>query len=99
MVEMGWLPTLAPRGSPHARREQRYGDKYRQREPLSRRHNGQPTRAEVEQTPEDAVLADYLASLDGPGKPLSQRFLAEKYGMDRRKVKQIISTVAQPEPV
>jgi hypothetical protein len=55
-------------------------------------------RTEVEQTPEDAVLADYLASLDGPGKPLSQRFLADKHGVDRRKVRKIISTVVQPEP-
>jgi hypothetical protein len=57
-----------------------------------------PERAEVEQTPEESVLADYLASLDGPGKPLSQRFLAEKHGVDRRRVREIISTVAQPEP-
>ncbi|MGI8330382.1 DUF2637 domain-containing protein [Actinomadura scrupuli] len=55
-------------------------------------------RTEVEQTPEDAVLADYLASLDGPGRPLSQRFLADKHGVDRRKVREIISTVAQSEP-
>jgi hypothetical protein len=52
-------------------------------------------RAEVEQQAEKAVLADYLASLDGPGKPLSQRALAERHGIDRRKVKQIITTVAQ----
>jgi Protein of unknown function (DUF2637) len=58
----------------------------------------QPRRAEVEQTPEEAVLADYLASLDGPGRPLSQRFLADKHGVDRRKVREIISTVTQPEP-
>jgi hypothetical protein len=53
---------------------------------------------EMEQSPEQAVLTDYLASLQGPGKPLSQRFLAEKHGLDRRKVRQIISTMAQPEP-
>jgi Protein of unknown function (DUF2637) len=53
---------------------------------------------EVEPSPEEAVLADYLASLRGPGRPLSQRFLAEKYGIDRRKVRQILSAVAQPEP-
>jgi hypothetical protein len=47
-------------------------------------------------TPEHAVLSDYLASLQGPGKPLSQRFLAQKHGIDRRKVKQIISTAEQP---
>jgi hypothetical protein len=46
----------------------------------------------VEQSPEEAVLTDYLASLDGPGRPLSQRHLAEKHGIDRRKVKQIIAT-------
>lgn len=51
-------------------------------------------RAEAAQTPEEAVLADYLASLNGPGRPLSQRYLAEKHGIDRRKVKRIISTVA-----
>jgi hypothetical protein len=56
-------------------------------------------RTEVEQTPEDAVLADYLASPDGPGRPLSQRFLADKHGVDRRKVREIISTVVQPEPI
>jgi hypothetical protein len=59
---------------------------------------GDQAGTEVEQTPEDAVLADYLASLHGPGKPLSQRFLAEKHGVDRRKVRQIVSTVAQAEP-
>lgn len=59
----------------------------------------QSASTEVAQTPEDAVLAEYLASLDGPGKPLSQRSLAEKHGMDRRKVKRIISTLAQAEPV
>lgn len=59
---------------------------------------GLPPGAEAEQTPEDAVRADYLASLHGPGKPLSQRFLAQKHGLDRRKVKQIISTVVQTEP-
>lgn len=50
----------------------------------------------LEQAPEEAVLTDYLASLEGPGRPLSQRFLASKHGIDRRKVKQIISAVAQP---
>jgi hypothetical protein len=40
----------------------------------------------VEQSPEQAVLSDYLASLKGPGKPLSQRSLAEKHGIGRRKV-------------
>lgn len=54
-------------------------------------------RTEVERSPADAVRADYLASLDGPGRPLPQRFLAEKHGIDRRKVREIISTVAQPE--
>jgi hypothetical protein len=52
---------------------------------------------EPAQTPEQAVLADYIASLNGPGRPLSQRFLAEKHRIDRRKVKQIISPITQPE--
>lgn len=56
-------------------------------------------RTNAEQSPEEAIVADYLASLEGPGKPLSQRYLAEKHSVDRRKVKQILSTVAQPEPV
>ena len=47
----------------------------------------------VERTAEETVLADYLASLNGPGRPLSQRYLAEKHGIDRRRVKQIISAV------
>jgi hypothetical protein len=46
---------------------------------------------------EQAILADYVASLNGPGRPVSQRFLAEKHGIDRRKVKRIISATAQPE--
>ncbi|MBO3746149.1 DUF2637 domain-containing protein [Streptosporangiaceae bacterium NEAU-GS5] len=59
----------------------------------------EPERTEtVQTTPEEAILADYLASLNGPGRPLSQRFLADKYGVDRRKVKQIVSTAAQPVP-
>ncbi|WP_021595717.1 DUF2637 domain-containing protein [Actinomadura welshii] len=53
-------------------------------------------RTEVERTPEQAVLDEYTASLNGPGRPLSQRYLAEKHGIDRRKVKQIITTTAQP---
>ncbi|TDC65796.1 DUF2637 domain-containing protein [Actinomadura sp. GC306] len=53
-------------------------------------------RTEVEQTPEQAVLDEYKASLQGPGRPVSQRYLAEKYGIDRRRVKQIITTVEQP---
>ncbi|WP_433326524.1 DUF2637 domain-containing protein [Spirillospora sp. CA-294931] len=66
---------------------------------LTRSPTPQPT-ASMEQdhpgtTVEQAVLADYTASLDGPGKPLSQRFLAEKHGIDRRKVRQIISTTMQ----
>ena len=54
-------------------------------------------RTEAEQTPEQAVQSDYLASLGGPGKPLSQRFLAEKHGIDRRKVRQLLAAVAQPK--
>ncbi|GAA3950124.1 hypothetical protein GCM10023085_35900 [Actinomadura viridis] len=55
-------------------------------------------RAEVEQSPEQAVLAEYFASLDGPGRPLSQRYLAEKHGIDRRKVKQILASTEQHAP-
>jgi hypothetical protein len=53
-------------------------------------------RTEVEQTVEQAVLAEYRASLNGPGRPLSQRYLADKHGLDRRKIKQIISAENQP---
>ncbi|MFB4308950.1 DUF2637 domain-containing protein [Actinomadura sp. GTD37] len=63
------------------------------------REQPEPERTEVEQTPEEAVRAEYLASLDGPGRPLSQRYLAEKYGIDRRKVKEAIANVAQPAPL
>jgi hypothetical protein len=48
-------------------------------------------RTAVEQPLEQVVLAEYRASLNGPGRPLSQRYLADKYGLDRRKIKQIIS--------
>jgi hypothetical protein len=58
-----------------------------------------PRSTEVERTPEQAVLDDYRASLKGPGRPLSQRYLAEKHGIDRRKVKQIITNAEQPAPV
>jgi uncharacterized protein DUF2637 len=51
----------------------------------------------VERRLEQAVLSDYLASLDGPGKALSQRFLAEKHGIDRRKVRRILATVSQSD--
>ncbi|MER7544769.1 DUF2637 domain-containing protein [Spirillospora sp. NPDC127506] len=57
-----------------------------------------PACAEVEQTPEQAVLTEYLASLNGPGRPLSQRYLADKHGIDRRKVKQIIAPAQGPAP-
>lgn len=53
------------------------------------------SRTEVEQTVEQAVLAEYRASLKSPGHPLSQRYLADKHGLDRRKFKQIISTENQ----
>ncbi|MEU8804774.1 DUF2637 domain-containing protein [Spirillospora sp. NPDC048819] len=53
-----------------------------------------PRRTKVERTPEQAVLDEYRASLNGPGRPLSQRYLAEKHGIDRRRVKRIISPVA-----
>ncbi|XNL83015.1 DUF2637 domain-containing protein [Actinomadura madurae] len=62
------------------------------------RTNSERPRTEVEQTPEQAVLDEYRASLQGPGRPVSQRYLAEKYGIDRRKVKQIITNVEQPAP-
>ncbi|GGQ39105.1 hypothetical protein BKA00_003165 [Actinomadura coerulea] len=55
-------------------------------------------RTEVEQTPEQAVLDEYRASLQGPGRPVSQRYLAEKHGIDRRKVKQIITNLEKPAP-
>ncbi|GAA0968922.1 hypothetical protein GCM10009555_015120 [Acrocarpospora macrocephala] len=48
----------------------------------------------VAQSTEEAILADYVASLNGPGRPLSQRFLAEKHGVDRRKVRQIVSAIS-----
>ncbi|MEU5990786.1 DUF2637 domain-containing protein [Spirillospora sp. NPDC047418] len=55
-------------------------------------------RTEVERTPEQAVLDEYRASLNGPGRPLSQRYLAEKHGIDRRKVKQIITKSESSAP-
>ncbi|TDC68427.1 DUF2637 domain-containing protein [Actinomadura sp. GC306] len=57
-----------------------------------------PDGARLEQPVEQAVLAEYRASLNGPGRPVSQRYLAEKYGIDRRKVKQIISGTQTPAP-
>ncbi|MWA07394.1 DUF2637 domain-containing protein [Actinomadura sp. LD22] len=54
------------------------------------------SRTAVEQTVEQAVLAEIRASIKGPGHPLSQRYLADKHGLDRRKVKQIISAENQP---
>lgn len=47
-------------------------------------------RTNIKQSSEEAVLAEYLASLEGAGRPLSQRYLVEKHGVDRRKVKQIL---------
>ncbi|WP_433230920.1 DUF2637 domain-containing protein [Actinomadura formosensis] len=55
-------------------------------------------RTKVERTPEQAVLDEYRASLNGPGRPLSQRYLAEKHGIDRRKVKQIITNAERSAP-
>lgn len=55
-------------------------------------------RASLEQPVEQAVLAEYRASVNGPGRPVSQRYLAEKYGVDRRKVKQIITGTQGPAP-
>ncbi|MFB4308830.1 DUF2637 domain-containing protein [Actinomadura sp. GTD37] len=36
--------------------------------------------------------------LQDPGRPVSQRYLAEKYGIDRRKMKQLINHAEQPAP-
>lgn len=55
-------------------------------------------RTKVERRPEQAVLDEYRASLNGPGRPVSQRYLAEKYRIDRRKVKQLITNVEQSTP-
>ncbi|WP_242891124.1 DUF2637 domain-containing protein [Actinomadura litoris] len=52
----------------------------------------------VEQTPEQAVLHEYRASLNGPGRPLSQRYLADKHGMDRRKIKRILTNADRTTP-
>ncbi|CNG14016.1 Protein of uncharacterised function (DUF2637) [Mycobacterium tuberculosis] len=57
-----------------------------------------PGCASLVQPVEQAVLAEYRASLHGPGRPVSQRYLAEKYGIDRRKVKQIITGAESPAP-
>ncbi|TDC79143.1 DUF2637 domain-containing protein [Actinomadura sp. 7K507] len=59
------------------------------------RTNPEQPRTKAGQTPEQAVLDDYKASLNGPGRPLSQRHLAERHGIDRRKVKRIISGMTQ----
>lgn len=67
-------------------------------EPSTEAERPEPPRTEVEQTPEQAVLAEYLAGLDGPGRPVSQRYLAEKHGIDRRKVRQIITSTEHPVP-
>ncbi|MES9604591.1 DUF2637 domain-containing protein [Actinomadura sp. NPDC000929] len=53
-------------------------------------------RTKVERPLEEAVLDEYRASLRGPGRPVSQRHLAEKYAIDRRKVKQIIASAEPP---
>ncbi|TMQ84368.1 hypothetical protein ETD83_40885 [Actinomadura soli] len=50
-------------------------------------------RTEVERTPEQAVLDEYRASLNGPGRPLSQRYLVEKYGIDRRECSPQVSVL------
>lgn len=50
----------------------------------------------TEQSVEQAVLAEYQASLHGPGRPVSQRYLADKHGIDRRKVKKIITAASCP---
>ncbi|MBE1533250.1 DUF2637 domain-containing protein [Actinomadura algeriensis] len=56
-----------------------------------------PSRTEAEQPLEQLVLAEYQANLHGPGRPVSQRQLAEKHGIDRRRVKKIIAD-ARPGP-
>jgi hypothetical protein len=70
-----------------------------QDEPRTTVEHPEPPSTEAEQTPEQAVLAEYLASLAGPGRPVSQRYLAQKHNIDRRKVKQIITNVEQVTPV
>ncbi|HEY7483962.1 MAG TPA: DUF2637 domain-containing protein, partial [Streptosporangiaceae bacterium] len=64
--------------------------------PPAETRNKDTARTTLEQTPEQAVLSDYLASLQGPGKPLSQRFLAAKHDIDRRKVRRILGSVPRP---
>lgn len=63
--------------------------------PDEQRTTPEQPRTKPVQTPEQALLDEYRASLNGPGRPLSQRYLAEKYGIDRRKVRRLI-TNAQP---
>jgi len=53
-----------------------------------------PDRTTVVHSTEEAVLAGYMASLNNPGRRLSQRALSEMHGIDRRKVKEIIPKVA-----
>lgn len=60
--------------------------------PDEQRTTPEQPRTKPVQTPEQALLDEYRASLNGPGRPLSQRYLAEKYGIDRRKVRRIITT-------
>lgn len=43
-------------------------------------------------------MDEYRASLIGPGRPVSQAYLAEKYSFDRRKVKQLITNVEPSAP-
>ncbi|WP_285918729.1 hypothetical protein [Actinomadura opuntiae] len=52
----------------------------------------------VDRVVEHSVMKPHLYAvhLDGdPGRPLSQRYLAEKHDIDRRGVKQIITDTAQ----
>ena len=42
---------------------------------------------------EQAVRAAYAASM-AAGQPLSQRAMAERFGLSRRKVSQLITTIA-----
>ncbi|MFP3966887.1 hypothetical protein SMC26_31575 [Actinomadura fulvescens] len=49
----------------------------------------------VEHVTEQAALANYIASLNGPGRCSLQRALSKTHGIDSRKAKKIISTVEQ----
>ena len=52
-----------------------------------------PAAPEVPGDVEQAVRAAYAASV-AAGQPLSQRAMAERFGLSRRKVSQLITTIA-----